>query len=375
MEYCLECFTPTTRPRINFQNGVCNACIYAKKKKNKNIDYHKRKQEFESLLEKMESFKKVNSNEYHCIVPWSGGKDSSAIALKLKNDYKLNPLLVTFNPLIPTDVGIKNREALLEKGFDSFYISANKVISKKLSLRFFIERANPKLHWNAGINASLYKIAINFNIPFVMYAEHGETNYGGTVLSKDSEKKRDYEEIIENLIGDDPYNWETSEIGISQLSPYLMPSQEELDLKNIEAHYFGYYFPWDIRDNYEYVMQNIKFNLHPEGRTKGTFTNFDSLDDHIDDVYYYLQFIKYGFGRAIRDAARHIQLGYLSRNEALELIRKYDGEYPTNSIEKTLIYWGISESEFNKYLDNHRSKLIWQKENNQWKHKYLNKLK
>ena len=114
-----------------------------------------------------------------------------------------------------------------------------------------------------------------------------------------------------------------------------MPSQEELD--EILSHYFGYYFPWDIKDNLNYILKKIDFKLHPKGRTVGTFTDFDSLDDYIDDVYYYLQYIKYGFGRAIRDASRHIQLGYLSK-EALEKIIKYDGEYPRDSIEKSLRY-------------------------------------
>ena len=193
MEYCKECFTPSTRPRIEFSKGICNACWHARNRKNNKINYLERKNEFLNHIERMESTRAKNENSYHCIVPWSGGKDSSAIALKLKNEFNLNPLLVTFNPLLPTPIGIENREALLEKGFDSIYLNSNKLISKKLSLRFLIERGNPKLHWNAGITSFLYRTAINFKIPFIFYAEHGETNYGGNVLSKESEKKRDYE--------------------------------------------------------------------------------------------------------------------------------------------------------------------------------------
>ncbi len=375
MEYCKECFTPSTRPRIQFSEGICNACWHAKNRKNNKINYVERKNEFLNLIKRMEAIREENENPYHCIVPWSGGKDSSAIALKLKNEYNLNPLLVTFNPLIPTQIGIKNRESLLEKGFDSIYLHSNKLISKKLSLRFLIERGNPKLHWNAGITSSLYRAAINFRIPFIFYAEHGETNYGGKVLSKESEKKRDYEEVIENVIGDDPHNWESSDINLNEISPYLMPSQEELDEFSIEGYYFGYYFPWDIKDNIKYILKNIDFKLHPQGRTVGTFTDFDSLDDYIDDVYYYLQYIKYGFGRAIRDASRHIQLGYLSKKDALEKILKYDGEYPRDSIEKSLRYWNINLEKFNNIVDNHRSSLIWEKTKNCWEHKYLNDLR
>ena len=88
-----------------------------------------------------------------------------------------------------------------------------------------------------------------------------------------------------------------------------------------------------------------------------------------------MQYIKYGFGRAIRDASRHIQLGYLSKKEALEKILKYDGEYPEESIEKSLSYWNINLEKFNHIIDNHRSSLIWEKDNNCWKHKFLNDLR
>ena len=87
-----------------------------------------------------------------------------------------------------------------------------------------------------------------------------------------------------------------------------------------------------------------------------------------------MQYIKYGFGRAIRDASRHIQLGYLTKKEALEKILKYDGEYPRDSIEKSLRYWNINLEKFNEIVDNHRSSLIWKKTNNSWEHKFLNNL-
>ena len=99
MKYCKECFTPSTRPRIEFSEGICNACLHAQNRKNNNINYLDRKNEFLNLIKRMELTTEKNGNFYHCIVPWSGGKDSSAIALKLKNEFNLNPLLVTFNPL------------------------------------------------------------------------------------------------------------------------------------------------------------------------------------------------------------------------------------------------------------------------------------
>ena len=103
------------------------------------------------------------------------------------------------------------------------------------------------------------------------------------------------------------------------------------------------------------------------GRTEGTFTNFDSLDDKIDDLYYYMQYIKFGFGRASRDASRFIQNGEMSREDALELIKKYDGEFPSRNIKEVLEYLEIDKFEFEEIVNKHRNEEIWKSSlNNKW---------
>ena len=94
MFYCQTCLTPSTRPRIVFNNGICNACNYAKKVNDNIINFDTRKKELEDLIVRIKEKKISNNSNYDCIIPWSGGKDSSAIALHLKEDYGINPLLV-----------------------------------------------------------------------------------------------------------------------------------------------------------------------------------------------------------------------------------------------------------------------------------------
>jgi len=365
MKVCSACLMPSTRPRITFDGDICNACKSASTIASVDIDYDQRRQEFNLLSQRI--IDETNSSQpYNCIVPWSGGKDSSAVALKLRS-HGLKPLLVHFNPLVPTPVGCHNRQAMLDAGFDCIEIKPSRQTSRHLSKRFLIERGNPKLHWDAGINASLFKSALSLNIKFIFYAEHGETHYGGRILSQDSERVRDYEEVIENQIGDDPSNWVNgTSVTKDALYPYIMPSPSELAESGIEAHYYGYYFPWNVVENYRYVKDCIDFKEHPDGRTPGTSTNYDSLDDYMDDLYYYFQFIKFGFGRAIRDLSRQIQKGETTRESALALARKYDGEYPEKSIPKILDYLSITSDELHEIIDSHRSKLIWHKEANEW---------
>lgn len=365
--FCKECVTPSSRPRIYFNNqGICNACTNVKTKKN--INWKLREKQFENLISKIKNRDKKKFNEfYDCIVPWSGGKDSSSIALKLKFEYKLNPLLITFSPLIPNEIGQFNRKELINLGFDNFFFSPNLKISKQLSRRFFIERGNPKVAWDAGINTVPFRCAINLKIPYIFYAEHGESEYGGLVISKKSEKIRDETEVIEHLIGDHPENWANKEINISDLFCYIFPKKELIKKNKIAAYYFSYFFFWNMFDNYKYIknsMKNFKENIN--GRTNGTFTNFDSLDDKIDSLYYYMQCIKFGFGRATRDASRLIQNNIMTREEAIEKVRLYDLEFPSENFTEVLDFLNIKELDFEEIVNKHRNPEIWKKKNNSW---------
>ena len=359
---CKKCLMPSSRPRITFSSsGICNGCINSIKKKK--LNWKKRKDEFLRMIEKV----KKKTLTYDCIVPWSGGKDSSAIAYKLKFLYGLNPLLVTFSPMIPTDIGIHNREQMLRLGFDHIFVRPNQRVARYLANRFFIERGNPKIAWDAGINVAPISTAIQLNIPLIFYAEHGESEYGGHVLNKNSSRERDFEEVIEHQIGDFPENWTDENINRKDLSPYIYPDKKTLIKNKIKAYYFSYFFKWSMFENYEYVKKKLPdFKENPFGRTEGTFTNFDSLDDQIDDLYYYMQYIKFGFGRATRDASRFIQNNHMKRNEAIKIVRKYDGEFPYRNIEKVIRFLNISELELDEIINKHRNLEIWKKKNNNW---------
>ena len=363
--YCKKCLMPNSRPRIVFDDeNVCNACRNAEIKKE--INWEARKNEFFKLVEPYRS----KDGSWDCVVPWSGGKDSSAIAYRLKFDLGMNPLLVTFSPMVPNEVGNHNREEMIKLGFDHIFFRPDQNVHRKLARRFFIERGNPKVAWDAGVNVIPVKVAVKFKIPLVFYAEHGESEYGGKVLKEESKKIRDYTEVIEHQIGDDPRNWVDDEIALKDLNGYIFPDLKEIEQVGVKAMYFSYFFRWSMFENYQLIKSKFDFRLNPKGRTDGTFTNFDSLDDKIDNLYYYMQFIKFGFGRTVRDASRLIQNGHMSRREALELARRYDAEFPYECFRDNLEYLGMNEEEFTKTVDMHRNPEIWKKEGNEWQLRY-----
>jgi N-acetyl sugar amidotransferase len=361
IRFCKTCLMPNTRPRIVFSEaGICNACLNAETRQK--IDWAARRQEFLDLVEEH----RRPGALYDCVIPWSGGKDSSYIAHRIKFEFGLNPLLVTFAPLVPTDIGMNNRRALLELGFDHVYVTPSPKIGRHLAQRFFIERGNPKVGWDAGINAVPVQVAVNYDIPLIFYAEHGESEYGGRVLRPDMLKIRDFTEVLEHQIGDDPRNWLDDVVTGRDLAPYLYPPAEKLERAGVKALYFAYFFPWDVTENFDYIKQKIPFQLAPNGRSDGTFTGYDSLDDKIDNVYYYLQFIKFGFGRALRDACRQIYRGRLSREDALKHVRNYDDEFPHTYFDDVIDYLGMNREKFDAFIDMHRNEEIWEKSGNGW---------
>lgn len=356
---CKKCLMPSTRPRIGYNaDGVCNGCLSAAEKET--IDWHAREKEFFNLVEQS----RPKEGAYDCIVPWSGGKDSSLIAYRLKFDFGLNPLLVTFSPMIPTEIGVHNREQMLRLGFDHVMVRPNQKVARHLAKRFFIERGNPKVCWDAGINSAPVTAAVQYNIPLLFYAEHGESEYGGHVLSEEHKKQRDLVEVLEHQIGDDPMNWMDEVVDEKDLAPYIYPELE--DETKIKAMYFAYFFRWDVYENYKILAEKIDFKCAPGGRTSGTFTNYDSLDDKIDNLYYYMQYVKFGFGRGVRDASRLVQLGHLTREEAVKKAHQYDAEFPEVYLEDVIEYLELSRDDLVSVIDKHRNPEIWSCEGGQW---------
>jgi hypothetical protein len=152
-------------------------------------------------------------------------------------------------------------------------------------------------------------------------------------------------------------------VSVKELDPYLI---DEGKLSKLRILYYAHYFPWDIVKNLEIVEHEVSFVRNKRGRTYGTFTDFDSLDDVMDDLYYYMQFIKFGFGRCLRDCARQIQRGRMSREEAFELISKFDGEYPSDSIPITSDFLGINDKKLIEVIDRHRRQDLWELRDNKW---------
>jgi len=352
----------------------------------KKTNWAERREEFLGLVRS-----KKKHPVYDCIVPFSGGKDSASIAHRLKFDLGLTPLLVCYGQLLWTDVGRYNLHQVANAGFDIFYWRTNQEASRRLARRFFIERGHPKQHYDAAVNSVPVITALQFEVPLVVFAEHGESFYGGHVMSEEHRRRRDLAEVLENQVGDDARNWAGDGVTEADLYPYVMPDR----CGEVEVVYYSYYFPWDIYTIAMYAKEKMKFRRAQNwsqgygprregcftgetipgelphipgwwGKSDGSFEGFDSIDDKIDDLDYYMMYIKFLFGRSTRMASRLQQFGHLRAAHAKKLIELYDGEPPRTYLSDILAYMRMTEKEYHEIVDKHRDPDLWVREGKTW---------
>jgi N-acetyl sugar amidotransferase len=364
------------------EEGVCNACRVVERKLD--IDWEQRAAELHELCDKY----RKNDGSYDCLVPGSGGKDSIYAAHKLKHEFNMNPLTVTWAPHIYTDWGWENFRSWIHAGFDNYLFTPNGEVHRILTRLATEILFHPFQPFMMGQMCFPPKLAAKFNIPLVFYGED-PAEYGNATEQKDRATKDqkyfasdDLENVhIAGVSATDLMN----DFGLSKLdlAPYLPADKNELINNDIEVHYLGYYLKWHPQDNYYYSVEHTDFKAAPE-RTAGTYSKYSSIDDKIDDFHYYTTFIKFGIGRATYDAAQEVRASDITREEAVALARRYDGEFPARFENDVYEYLSLPPEKFpaaakmfeqpimsrQYFLDlcnKFRSPHIWQFDGKEWK--------
>ncbi len=371
--FCKRCVISNQRPRITFDDeGVCSACRYAEMKKEQ-IDWTAREKQLLKLLERHRS----TDGSYDCIVPSSGGKDSARVAHELKHKYGMHPLTITWAPFIYTDIGWKNYLAFKDSGFDNLLFFPDGKIHRKLSRIAFEYVGDNFLPFIYGQKAYAFHIAVSQKIPLIFFGESGEVEYGGSLknVEKSHESVEDWEELYFKGAGLDSLIEKGVETGVitqaeaknNSLKFYRPPPLDEIAACGAEMHWFSFYRKWVPQENYYYAIENTGFEAN-KGRSEGTYSKYASLDDKTDGFHYYMAFIKFGIGRATSDAAHEIRDGHITREEAVSLVSKYDGEFPVKQFPQFLDYIGITEERFWEVVDFYRQRTvgIWENMDEGW---------
>ncbi|MCM8790611.1 MAG: N-acetyl sugar amidotransferase [Candidatus Omnitrophica bacterium] len=347
------------------EEGVCDACRYAENKEL--IDWKVREEELLKLLERHRS----KDGSYDCVVPGSGGKDSALAAHILKYKYGMHPLTVTWAPILYTDYGYRNfLNWISVGGFDNITFRPNGRLMKLLTKLSIENLLHPFQTFILGQKNIAPKIACKYRIPLVFYGEN-EAEYGNPIADNAvSMRDRSYfafDNMDELYLAGVSVRELKEKYGFSNadFAPFLPVHYEDLKKSNIEVHYLGYYIKWTPQEAYYYAVEHTGFQARPF-RSEGTYSKYNSLDDKIDDLHYYTTYIKFGLGRASYDASQEIRNKHLTRQEAVALVRRFDGEVPKRYLKEVLSYIDMTEDRFFELCDRARSPHLWEYTAGKW---------
>jgi len=326
MKYCSRCVTPATRPRLTFNSdGVCGACTWHDQKQLTDWDEQQKE-----LMDICHAYRGVGF--FDCIVPVSGGKDGTYVAHKLRDDFNMTPLTITFAPQIQTHLGRTNLENFRQSGFNHILITPDSGVYRAYAHFWFKERGMPKQPFVVGISTSVLRMAKALGIRLIVWGEQGELEYGGD--------QRYLTRFTRDFLISKYYEGQTDSAGYGPW--WQIPT--DADLSAITSTWYSLYEDWDpdVHAREAKVKANLQMVV---GGSIGTFTNASQLDDVLQDLHTYLQFVKFGFGRCTSDASIEIRRGRLTRAEGVKVVNLLDGQFPLEYLPAYLSYFDMTDEE------------------------------
>jgi len=364
MRYCKKCVMPDTRPGIDFdEDGVCQACRAEERKKI--IDWDARKKELEDLCAK---YRGKNGNEPDCIIAVSGGKDSHYQVYYMKEIMGMHPLLASVEDNFPmTKAGMHNIKNISEEfGCDIISLKPNIKAQKRIMRYTFEKYGMPTYYIDVLIYSYPLRLAMKFNIPFIIYGENINYEYGG------AQKEETYsalEQIYNGVASGIPLEeFLIDGITMKDLNLLTYPTLEEMKEAKLEPIYLSYFDQWRDLKHYELAKKRGFRDLSSEWKRTHMIEDWVQIDSRAYLVHPWLKYPKYGHATATDMAARLVKNGDLTREAAIELVRKHDHNLDQKCVEDFCNFLGYSLSEFWKIVDTFYNIDLFEKnENGQWK--------
>lgn len=353
LKRCTRCLLPETYETIEFDaEGVCNLCRGAEYKK-KEIDWDERKRLLDRLIEKHRG-----KGDYDCIVPFSGGKDSTFQLYYLMKEYGLKPLVVRFNHGFMRSTLEENNQRTLKKlGVDVLEFTPNWQIVKRLMLESFKRKTDFCWHCHSGIYTYPLRIAVKFNIPLLFWGEaladlSAYYDYLNDEIEYEDEKKFN---MVRNLgiAADDMWgmiNSPENPVDKRDLIPYTYPALKDLKAIGYNSVCLGSFIPWDYTKNTEIIKRELGWQIDElEGVPREINGHGEKIECFMQGTRDYIKFIKRGYSRVAQINAFHIRNGRMTTEEAKKIDAEFDGQRPP-SLEIFLEYMGLTEAEFNEIV-------------------------
>jgi N-acetyl sugar amidotransferase len=352
---------PHTKPDLRIdEEGICNACRSFEARKH--VDWDARKRQLTEIFEKHRS---RDGSNWDCIVPVSGGKDSTYQVVRMLQ-LGANPLCVTASTCDLSEIGRKNIENIKSLGVDLVEFSPNPVIRAKLNAIGLRQVGDISWPEHVGIFTIPVRAAVQYGVRLIVWGENSQNEYGGPAAAAETQTldRRWLEEFggllglrVTDLPGMDG-------IRPKDLIPYTYPSDEELKRAGVTGIFLGYFLPWDGLSN-ALIAQANGFTTY-DRPVEGAMLNYENLDNNFHGIHDYFKFLKFGFGRATDHACLHLRRGRITRQDALDIVRRHDGRFPWSYLGRPLAAMlekiGMEEAEFVQLCDQFANKKIFLKD-------------
>jgi N-acetyl sugar amidotransferase len=364
MRYCNRCVMPSTKPGLVIDgDGICSACRSVEKKHQ--IDWDERESKLRALCDKVRG---SNGNGYECIVPVSGGKDSSYQAYMMSKVYGLKVLCINVSAHLQTYEGISNLNSMVANlGVDLIKINVRPSVQRKIRRYALFELGNPNYAEHQVVFAGVARAALYYGAPLIVWGEDIATEFGGKVAGSASEDGS-AEDLINNdlFMSQDFSAFVQGRIEDNELFFYNHPEKEEFRRKNIKSIYLGYYHWWDGYKHFE-IAKKFGFVPRRNGPLSGNILDYDNIDEKLCEIHIWFKFLKFGFWRPTDQCCYHIWNGRMKRDEAVELVLKKQYEFPKEYFQEFLEYHQITESQYYECEEKYRNRDIWKKVNGTWR--------
>ena len=349
MKKCNKCGLPETYETIEFNDeGTCNICIQHVFK-TENIDWKARKLIFDKIIEDNRG-----KYEYDCIIPFSGGKDSTFTLYHLVKEYGIKPLVVQFNHGFMRPTLLKNNERTFKKlGVDVITFTPNWKIVKRVMLEALIRKGDFCWHCHTGIFSYPMHVAIKYNTPLVLWGEPS-TEYTAYYDYRDDEievvdEVRFNRYINLGITAQDMKGMiekEAGEIDPRDFAPFTYPEIRDLKKLKYQSVCLGSFMPWDTKMQSKLIMEELGWEGDQVEGMPPKLYDYEKIECHMQGVRDYIKYLKRGYSRVTQMTVLDIRNGRMNKDEADKLISEYEGKKPP-SLEIFLEYIGMDELEFN----------------------------
>ena len=347
---CTKCILPETHETICFNDdGVCNICEQVEYKK-ENIDWIQKKKDLDHLIDEYRG-----KHKYDCIIPFSGGKDSTWTVYYLVKEYNLKPLVVRFDHGFLRPGVLDNTKKVLRKlGVDFHHFTPDWKVVQKLMLQSFLEKGDFCWHCHTGIFAYPMWVALQQQVPLVFWGEPSAeyTSYYRYDQPEHVDEKRFNRFVNLGISAQDMIIRLRGAVDERDMHPYTYPPLKELKRINYRSVCLGSYIPWDVKKQFAIIQKEVGWqgdeveNVPPE-------YSYEKIECYLQGVRDFIKYIKRGYTRPTHLACIDIRNGRMKREEALAMIEKYEGKKPP-SLALFLKYVGITEEEFFNVAMQHR---------------------